>query len=519
MPDVAIPSGNYISLFAGAAGLDLALAIIGGTKCCGYVEIGIEAAEVLVARIKEGSLDDAPIWSDVTNFPTELYRGNISGVCGGWPCPPVSVAGQRKGTEDSRWLWPQIVRVLRETDAEWFVGENVAGLLSANDGGAFGDVLRDLADLRFDVEWMCLRASDVGASHGRNRVWLLAHRQSGGLGILREPSRRNGLADGSQPELVHAHLSVSEARGSVAGRDETGSDSCAGGSVAHTIDCGSQDGWSEGRGPVRNTGDEDFRPEVAEPGGLPAEQTGQLADSSRDERNGPHRQTGPGWGICEASDRMADAGSSQWWPINEPGGCGSEGELRRRQEAGTAGIDDPILSDTRHLQHERGAPGGRETQYGTEYSCGSMADTGDGLLPESWRGAEGGDGSGPADEVLADAEDDHGRRRVSRAQAGTGAQERERSGNATGYRYAELPLFAPGPGARDEWQRILRDYPYLAPAISTEEIESILCGNFDGRSIGVDIENRTDRLRALGNMVSPLQASVALTLLARRLNP
>ena len=174
--NVALPAEvNYISLFAGVGGMDLSLSIaLPGARCVCYVEVGMEAVEILAARMEEGSLDAAPVYSDVTHFNGERWRGKVDLVIAGFPCPPVSVAGKREGTGDDRWLWPEVIRIVREAGAGWVFLENVRGLLSANVGRAFADILRDLALAGFDAEWLTLPASAVGAPHKRERVFILA---------------------------------------------------------------------------------------------------------------------------------------------------------------------------------------------------------------------------------------------------------------------------------------------------------------------------------------------------------
>jgi DNA (cytosine-5)-methyltransferase 1 len=96
-------------------------------------------------------------------------------ICGGFPCQPVSHAGQRKGESDSRWLWPEFYRIVREVKPRWVLVENVPGLRSIDDGRLFGGVLRDLAEAGYDAVWFDLSAADVGASHLRERVFIVAH--------------------------------------------------------------------------------------------------------------------------------------------------------------------------------------------------------------------------------------------------------------------------------------------------------------------------------------------------------
>jgi DNA (cytosine-5)-methyltransferase 1 len=166
---------HYISLFSGVGGLDLGLQIaLPEARCVCYVESGIQNARVLEARITDGALDDAPIWSDVRTFDGRAWRGRVQAVIGGFPCQDLSVAGKREGIEGARsGLWAQFHRIIREVRPDWVFVENVAGLLVNR---AMGRVLGDLAEERFDAEWGVFSAAECGAPHRRERVFILAYR-------------------------------------------------------------------------------------------------------------------------------------------------------------------------------------------------------------------------------------------------------------------------------------------------------------------------------------------------------
>ena len=106
---------------------------------------------------------------------TPTVRDAVDIVCGGFPCQPVSLAGQRKAQEDERWLWPEFARVLGILRPRYVVIENVPGLRSRG----MGDVLRDLSQIGYDAEWTSLSAADVGAPHKRERVWIVAYPNAG----------------------------------------------------------------------------------------------------------------------------------------------------------------------------------------------------------------------------------------------------------------------------------------------------------------------------------------------------
>ncbi|NJN63550.1 MAG: hypothetical protein HC882_00855 [Acidobacteria bacterium] len=121
---------------------------------------------------------DAQRYDDVRDIDVSAPRVDL--LCGGFPCQPVSVAGQRKAQADERWLWPEVARIAAILEPSVLVVENVPGLRTAG----LRDVLADLAALGFDAEWTCLAAGEnperrhgwphVGAPHERRRVFLVA---------------------------------------------------------------------------------------------------------------------------------------------------------------------------------------------------------------------------------------------------------------------------------------------------------------------------------------------------------
>jgi len=164
---------NVLSLCSGVGGLELGLRLAepsARTVC--YVEREAFAAAILAARMDEGSLEPCPIWASLNSFDGPAWRGVVDCVTAGFPCQPWSQAGKRLGTEDERWIWPDIVRIIRDIGPEYVFLENVPGLVS---GGGLGLVLADLALLGFDAEWMPLSAREVGAPHRRQRIFILAY--------------------------------------------------------------------------------------------------------------------------------------------------------------------------------------------------------------------------------------------------------------------------------------------------------------------------------------------------------
>ena len=159
---------RFVSLFAGIGGLDLGLERAGWT-CVAQVE-----KDEFCRRVLEKHWPDVPRFGDVRDVGKHNLP-DCDAIVGGFPCQPHSVAGERLGAEDERDLWPDFRRILDEVRPTLALLENVPGLLVSDGGRFFGRVLGDLAEIGFDAEWSLLSACAVGASHVRQRVFIVAH--------------------------------------------------------------------------------------------------------------------------------------------------------------------------------------------------------------------------------------------------------------------------------------------------------------------------------------------------------
>ena len=178
---------NELALFAGVGGGILGSHLAGCRVVCA-VEKEPYCREVLLRRQRDGVLPMFPIWDDVKTFDGREWRGAVDLVTAGFPCQPFSVAGERRGEDDERNLWPETVRIIREVRPRLCLLENVPGLLGSH--GYFGRILGDLAESGLDVVWDCVPASAVGANHQRDRLWLVAYPSS--ERIHEQPRRRTG---------------------------------------------------------------------------------------------------------------------------------------------------------------------------------------------------------------------------------------------------------------------------------------------------------------------------------------
>ena len=165
---------NHLSLFTGYGGFDLGLRLANLQIRTGmYVEWERYPQEIIKARIKDGTLDDAPIWADISTLDGSQLRGVVDICTAGFPCQPHSVAGKGQGAGDDRNLWPDTARIIGEVRPRYVLLENVPGIIANR---YIGTVLGSLSELGYDTEWGIVSAAEAGALHLRKRWWCLAHK-------------------------------------------------------------------------------------------------------------------------------------------------------------------------------------------------------------------------------------------------------------------------------------------------------------------------------------------------------
>ncbi len=140
---------------------------------------------------------DVPIHDDIRTLDGEQFKGTIDLVCGGFPCQPFSVAGQRRGRADDRDLWPQMLRVIREVRPAWVVGENVIGFGTM----ALDACIADLENSGYACQAFDIPACGIDAPHVRHRYWIVAH--ANGAGVRLEQGRRDGSSWPNSPKFEH----------------------------------------------------------------------------------------------------------------------------------------------------------------------------------------------------------------------------------------------------------------------------------------------------------------------------
>lgn len=154
------------SLFLGIGGLELGLERA-GMQVVWQVEFDPFCQEILQKHWPE-----AKRYGDIRELREDELEP-VDLICGGFPCQPHSLAGQRRASDDDRDLWPEMLRIIRAVKPRWVLAENVPGLLSSEAGRFFGGICRDLAESGYSVGWDCIPASAVGAPHKRERVFII----------------------------------------------------------------------------------------------------------------------------------------------------------------------------------------------------------------------------------------------------------------------------------------------------------------------------------------------------------
>lgn len=186
---------THLSLFSGIGGIDLA-AHWAGFETVAFVERDLYCQKVLAKNFP-----GVPIYDDIKTFGCDSLahaedvqrnggyrqpRRDVSKprddcgevvhlLSGGFPCQPFSVAGKRKGSSDERFLWHEMLRVIREVQPLWVLGENVRGLLSIDGGRTFGTIVHELAEVGYRVGWGVYGACHVAAPHRRERVFIVGY--------------------------------------------------------------------------------------------------------------------------------------------------------------------------------------------------------------------------------------------------------------------------------------------------------------------------------------------------------
>lgn len=202
---------NVLSICSGYGGIELGLGVVERTRTVCYVENEISVASILAARMEDGSLDSAPVWSNLRTFDPEPWRGKVDIIAGGFPCQPFSVAGAKRGADDNRNLWPEVERIARGLGYPTLFLENVTGVLDYH----YKTIRPSLQEMGYTVKEGLFTAAETGAPHKRQRLFILAYTKS----------ERHGRGDSPQCGDEQRFIQSEESGGSEMGSEAEGCDS------------------------------------------------------------------------------------------------------------------------------------------------------------------------------------------------------------------------------------------------------------------------------------------------------
>ena len=184
---------NHLDLFSGIGGFSLALEKVGFTTI-GFCERD-EYCRLLLQKHWKG----VKIYNDIKKLEAKDIEERVDILTGGFPCQPYSVAGKQKGTDDDRYLWPDMFRVIKDVRPTWIIAENVRGIINIQDGMVFETVCSDLESEGFEVQPFIIPAAGVGAPHKRERVWIVGYSKHNGS-LATKIRRGNKEADAGTQE-------------------------------------------------------------------------------------------------------------------------------------------------------------------------------------------------------------------------------------------------------------------------------------------------------------------------------
>ena len=158
---------NVLDLFSGIGGFSLGLEATGKFKTIGFCE-----QDKFCQKVLRKHWNDVPIYEDIKKLDGTKIKADV--ITGGFPCQSISIAGKQKGKDDDRFLFPEMLRVIKEVKPRWIIGENVQNLINIADGQILQGIHNDLEAENFEVQTFCISAASVGAWHKRARVWIVA---------------------------------------------------------------------------------------------------------------------------------------------------------------------------------------------------------------------------------------------------------------------------------------------------------------------------------------------------------
>jgi DNA (cytosine-5)-methyltransferase 1 len=202
---------RVLDLFAGIGGFTL------GLERAGFETVAFCEIDPYAQKVLKKNWPGVPIYDDVRTITAERLASDGIGVdviTGGFPCQDISVSGNRAGIQDGTrsGLWSECARLLGELRPQYAIFENVTNLLNGERGAWFKRVLWDISQIGYDAEWHCIPASELGAHHHRDRIWIIAYPRC-------KFERDNGKLAKSQAKRTQGAIITTTIRENVANTD------------------------------------------------------------------------------------------------------------------------------------------------------------------------------------------------------------------------------------------------------------------------------------------------------------
>jgi DNA (cytosine-5)-methyltransferase 1 len=200
---------SVLDLFSGIGGFSVGLEATGKFKTIGFCE-----QDKFCQKVLRKHWSNVPIYEDIKKLDARKIKADV--VVGGFPCQSISIAGKQKGKDDDRFLFPQMLRVIKEVKPKWIIGENVQNLLNISNGEILQEIHNDLESQGYEVQTFSISASSQGAWHKRSRVWIVAANTNSRLSIGKNEeiqTRGNTFDNGSSADVSDSNSRLRRRRG------------------------------------------------------------------------------------------------------------------------------------------------------------------------------------------------------------------------------------------------------------------------------------------------------------------
>ena len=187
---------KVLDLFSGIGGFSLGLESTGHFETVAFCE-----KDQFCQKVLKKHWSNIPIIDDVRRINGKEIKADV--VVGGFPCQSISIAGKQKGKDDDRYLFPEMLRIIKEVKPRWIIGENVQNLINISNGTILKDIVKGLENENFEVQCFSISASSQGAWHKRERIWIVANSNDRlSIGKNQEiQTRRNTINNGSSSNV------------------------------------------------------------------------------------------------------------------------------------------------------------------------------------------------------------------------------------------------------------------------------------------------------------------------------